>query len=96
MRYIPLDLATAKIMVFTDGLFANNKNLNSQIGFVLMIINEEANDNIYFIIYGNLVYWSSTKYKRITRSVLASEIYGMANGFDTALSVSTILGIIVI
>ncbi|KAM4062690.1 cwf18 domain containing protein [Hirsutella rhossiliensis] len=52
--YIPIDLESAKIFVFTDGSFANNKDLSSQIGF------------------------------RVTRSVLASEIYGLTSGFDLA------------
>ena len=95
LRYIPLDLATAKIIVFTDGSFANNKDLSSQIGFVLTIVNEETDNDICFTIYGNLVHWSSTKCKRVTRSVLASEIYGMASGFDTGLSVSTTLRMVV-
>jgi hypothetical protein len=29
LLYIPLDLATAKLFVFVDGLFANNKDLSS-------------------------------------------------------------------
>jgi hypothetical protein len=30
----------------------------------------------------NIIHWSSIKCKRVTRSVLASELYGMAHGFD--------------
>lgn len=30
------------------------------------------------------MHWQSSKCKRITRSVLASEIYGLVNGFDLA------------
>ncbi|KAI1101557.1 hypothetical protein F4804DRAFT_315437 [Jackrogersella minutella] len=30
----------------------------------------------------NIIHWSSTKCKRVTRSVLAREIYGMVQGFD--------------
>jgi hypothetical protein len=30
----------------------------------------------------NIIHWSSTKCRRVTRSVLASELYGMAYGFD--------------
>ncbi|KAM4065967.1 HHT1, Histones H3 and H4 [Hirsutella rhossiliensis] len=33
LTYKPIDLATAKLMVFTDGSFANNKDLSSQLGF---------------------------------------------------------------
>jgi hypothetical protein len=30
----------------------------------------------------NIIYWSLTKYKRVTRSVLALELYGIAYGFN--------------
>jgi hypothetical protein len=32
----------------------------------------------------NILHWSSTKCKRVTRSILASELYAMVHGFDTA------------
>ena len=39
----------------------------------------------------NIIYQSSTKYKRVTRSVLAIELYKMAHGFNiTAVIKSTI------
>jgi hypothetical protein len=81
LHYIPLDLTTAKLMVFADGSFANNKDLTSQIGFVICLVNEEVTPES-FTITGNLVHWQSSKCKRVTRSVLASEIYGLVNGFD--------------
>jgi len=40
-------------------------------------------------IHGNVLHWSSTKCKRVTRSVLASEIYAMAHGVDIAISIAT-------
>ncbi|KAM4065231.1 cwf18 domain containing protein [Hirsutella rhossiliensis] len=77
LTYKPIDLATAKLMVFTDGSFANNKDLSSQLGFVIAL----------FEISGNIVHWSST-------NVLASEIYGMANGFDIGISFAMTMKII--
>ena len=35
----------------------------------------------------NILHWSSTKCKRVTRSVLASELYGMVHDFDMGASV---------
>ncbi|EFQ92023.1 hypothetical protein PTT_10975, partial [Pyrenophora teres f. teres 0-1] len=35
LRYITVNLREAKLMVFVDGSFANNKDLSSQLGFVL-------------------------------------------------------------
>ncbi|XP_044716542.1 polyprotein [Hirsutella rhossiliensis] len=60
--YIPIDLESAKIFVFTDGSFANNKDLSSQIGFVIIIANETAQSTDSFSIRGNILHWSSTKY----------------------------------
>lgn len=44
---------------------------------------------------GNIIHWSSTKCKRITRSVLASEVYGMVQGFDIGYSIWTTLNQII-
>jgi hypothetical protein len=43
---------------------------------------------------GNLIYWSSTKSKRVTRSVLASEIYAIVASVDIAIILSQTLGAI--
>ena len=45
-----------------------------QIGYVVVLMD---NDN-----KANVIYWSSIKWKRVLRSVLASELYAMALGFD--------------
>jgi hypothetical protein len=61
--------------------FTNNKDLSSQIGYVLVLANDAGRANI--------LHWSSTKCKRVTRSILASELYGMIHGFDIGASVKT-------
>ena len=38
---------------------------------------------------GNLIYFSSIKCKRVTRSILASEIYGIIGGIDMAIIIHT-------
>ena len=55
-------------------LFTNNKDLLLQIRYVLVMADTNRRANI--------LYWSSTKYKRVTRSVLAFELYGIAHGFN--------------
>ena len=45
-----------------------------------------------FTLHGNIIHWSSTKCKRVTRSVLASEIYGMVGGFDLGFVLNHTLG----
>jgi hypothetical protein len=68
-----------KLAIFTDASFVNNADLSSQIGFVIALADENNKANI--------LHWSSTKCKRITRSVLASELYAMAHGFDVGAAI---------
>jgi hypothetical protein len=42
-----------------------------------------------FTVSGNIVHWSSSKCKRITRSILASEIYAMAHDVNIAVAIGT-------
>ena len=91
LQYIPIDLQTAKMYVFVDGSFANNQDLSSQIGHTIIMANETITNPASatnFSIRGNLVHWSSNKCKRVTRSVLASEIYAMATGADAGLAIA--------
>ena len=74
LKYIRLDQKSLRVVVFSDSSFANNKDLSSQIGHVICLA--DADDK------ANILHWSSTKCKRVTRSVLASELYAMAHGFD--------------
>ncbi|KAI1007326.1 hypothetical protein K3495_g907 [Podosphaera aphanis] len=77
LKFVELDLKTLKIVIFTDGSFANNKeDMTSQIGYVICLSDDS---NI-----ANIIHWSSTKCRRVTRSVLTSELYAMVMGFDTA------------
>ena len=39
----------------------------------------------------NIIHWSSVKCKRVTRSVLASELYGTVHGFDISVAIKTIV-----
>ena len=67
--------------MFIDASFTNNKDLSSQIGYVLVLADASNRANI--------IHWSSVKCKRVTRSVLASELYGMTHGFDIAVTVKS-------
>src|SRR6266487_4228844 len=95
IKYITLNLEHVKLFVFVDGSFANNKDFSSQIGYLIILANEtNSTTNDEFIIKGNLIYYSSTKSKRVTRSVLASEIYGIVGGVDMAITINTIIKMI--
>jgi hypothetical protein len=93
IKYIALDLPTAKLFVFVDRSFANNKDFSSQIRYEIILANKTTH-NEEFELSGNLIHWSSTKSKRVTRSVLASEIYGMVGGVDMAIAISTTITMI--
>jgi hypothetical protein len=67
--------------VFTDVLFVNNKDLSSQIKYVIALLDATKKANI--------IHWSLVKCKRVTRSVLASELYGMTHGFDISAAIKS-------
>jgi hypothetical protein len=97
IKYIALDLECTKLFVFVDSSFANNKDFSSQIGYLIIIANETetiSTGTDEFTIKGNLIHYSSTKTKRVTRSVLASEIYGMVGGVDIAIAINTTIKMI--
>jgi hypothetical protein len=73
LRYVKLDSTTLQLMIFTNSSFANNRNLFSQIDFVICLVDSK---------HVNIVHWSSIKCKRIIRSVLAADLYALAHDFD--------------
>jgi len=77
---VKLNKESLQLLVFTDASFANNKDLSSQIGYILVLADS---------INANILHWSLTKCKRVTRSVLALELYAMAHGFDLGASVKS-------
>jgi hypothetical protein len=83
LKFVKLDVNSLQLLAFTDASFANNKDLSSQIGFIL-VLTDASNK-------ANIVHWSSVKCKRVTRSVLASELYGMAHGFDIGAAIKSTL-----
>ena len=62
---MPINLPTAKLFVFVNGLFINNKDFSSQLGYKIIITNKSTREN-NFTIYGNLIHQSLTKSKYIT------------------------------
>ena len=95
IKYITLNLEHVKLFVFVDGSFANNKDFSSQIGYLIILANEtNSTTNDEFVIKGNLIYYSSTKSKRVTRSVLASKIYSIVGGVNMAITINITIKII--
>lgn len=105
LTFAPLDLARAKLFIFADASFANNRDLSSQIGFLIVLAEEEAgpqdslgttahqprDSSQSFALTGNILHWTSMKCKRVTRSVLASEIYGLVAGYDAGFVIASVL-----
>ena len=67
-----------------DSSFANNKDISSQIGYVICLANATSKANI--------IHWSSIKCKQVIRNVLEFELYGMAYGFDIRAVIKATLG----
>ena len=97
INYIALNLEHAKLFIFINSSFTNNKDFSSQISYLIILINKTKINSIEtnkFIIKGNLIYYSSTKSKRVTRSVLASKIYSIVGGINIAITINIIIKII--
>jgi hypothetical protein len=73
INYVKLDSTKFWLIIFTNSSFANNRDLFSQIDHVICLTNLK---------HANIVHWSSIKCKRVTRSVLAAELYALAHDFD--------------
>jgi hypothetical protein len=59
-----------------------------------MLVNESANINNTFLVRGNVIHYSLTKYKRVIQSVLASKIYSIVNSFNISIAIVTTLRMI--
>jgi hypothetical protein len=55
-------------------------------GYVIVLRNERATEKS-FEFTGNIIHWSFVKCKRIIKSVLASEVYAMAEGVNMAVAI---------
>jgi hypothetical protein len=57
LTYIPLDLTIAKLFVFIDRSFANNKDLSSQIRYKIILANKTIlGEPNKLYIKGNLIH----------------------------------------
>jgi hypothetical protein len=74
MTFHGLDLSTVHLRVCSDSSFANNPDLTSQIGYTIFIVDDAGR--------ANLVCRSSRKCRRVTRSVLAAELYALSAAYD--------------
>jgi hypothetical protein len=61
-------------MIFSDSFFANNRDLFSQIDYVICLTD--------LINTMNILHWFLIKFKRITRNVLTIELFAMIYDFN--------------
>jgi hypothetical protein len=74
LQYVKLDQSSLQLVIFSDSFFANNRDLFSQIDYVICLADS--------INTANILHWSSIKCKRVTRSVLTIELFAMIHDFD--------------
>ena len=94
LRYIFINLQLAKVYVFVDESFANNKDLSSQIGFVL-VIGIKLEGVAEFILIGNIIHTNLIKCKRVTRVIFTLKLYAMIAGIDMLIMLSSTINIII-
>ena len=83
---MPQDPDSLRLAVFINISFANNPDLLSQLGIIIMLMDGEGTINI--------IHWISAKCKRVVRSVLAIKLYTMAHGFDLAIAIKAAINAI--
>lgn len=80
-KFVKLDRDTVSLPLFSDASFASNSDLSSQLGYVVAFADAKGK--------ANNVHCSSVKPKRMTRSVLSSELYVAVHAFDFASTLKT-------
>ena len=78
-----IDLASARLIAYSDAAFANNSDLTSQLGRIILLC--DANGNAAPLAF------KSYKSRRVTRSVLAAEVIAFSDTFDDALALRALL-----
>ena len=81
LKYPKLDIESLKIRGYADAGFATNKDHSSQLGMIVVLVDKFDRAAI--------IHYDSWKCRRITRSILAAEVYAVSacNDYCIALSV---------
>ena len=80
-KYVRLHQNFFQLIVFCDVFFVNNRDLSSQIDYVICLTDKTGT--------ANLIHWSSIKCKRIIKNVLTSKLYVMNHVFDIETVIKT-------
>ena len=74
LKYIKLDMASTRVVGFSDAAFANNDDYSSQLGLIIIFADS---DNIAVIIS-----YISYKSRRVIRLILVAEVISFADLLD--------------
>ncbi len=80
LQYTYLNPQKIEVVACIDAAFAVNDDKSSQLGIIVMLRDAATN-------HVNIVHYSSTKSKRVCKSVLAAELFALVDGFDMAAAV---------
>lgn len=83
LKFVRLDLERLKLILFTDASFANTHDLESHMGYVILLADDTGRTNIS--------QYGSKGCRHRTRSVMGSEIHAAVLGFDFAHTVEHML-----
>lgn len=83
LRFVPLDLDTLSMFLFSDASFANADRYTYQIGFLICLVDHIGTANI--------LHYGSQRCKRVTRSMMAPELHALSYGFDNAFVANTMV-----
>lgn len=74
LKFVSLRNKGLHLRVYCDASFAGNRDLTSQLGFIILLADEDNNCHI--------LDFSSRKSDRVVRSIMSGEMYAFLRGFD--------------
>lgn len=83
LTYFKLDMEALRLLLVTDESFRNARGMKNQLGFFVMMADKSVNANI--------VHYGSIRCRRVTKSIMESEIRGLLLGFDFAYAIRDML-----
>lgn len=83
LTFVPIYLSTSRLVLFSDASFGNARKEKSQLAYVVILADKDDHENI--------IHYASTRCRRITRSVMASEIHALVLGFVATFSIQHLI-----
>ena len=76
LMYAPLEVETLHLGVYADASFASNDYLSSQPAYIVLLCDGHSRCHV--------MNFSSSKSRRVVKSIMAVEVYAFADAFDAA------------